>query len=86
MQEQCGLWGGAEGTGESHCGNRELRDFGNADDINNGNRRAPSPLLRGPRFHDHSKKGVAVPPKGFCSVRKRSTARFLRPSHIRIAL
>jgi hypothetical protein len=62
---RCDLWRGAEGVDESHCGIRELRGFGNADDINNGNRRAPSPLLRGPKFHNHSKKGVAVLPKGF---------------------
>lgn len=45
---QCDLWGGAEGADESHCGSLELRGFGDVDDINNGNWRAPSPLLRGP--------------------------------------
>jgi hypothetical protein len=40
----------------------------------------------GAPVHDHSEKAVAVPPKRFCSVRKRSSTRFLRPSHIRIAL
>ena len=69
---RCDLWGGAEDTDESHCGNHELRGFENADDINNGNRRAPSPLLRAP-FHDHSKKAVAAPPKGF-AVREKGRA------------
>jgi hypothetical protein len=62
---RCDLWGGAEDADESHCGNRELRGFGNADNINNGNWGALSPLFRGSRFHDHSKKAVAAPPKDF---------------------
>jgi hypothetical protein len=59
------LWGGAEGADESHCGNRKLRGFGNADDINNGNRRAPKSPLQSLGFYDFSKKAVAALPKGF---------------------
>lgn len=57
--------GGAEDADESHCGNRELRGFGNADDINNGTQRAPSPLLRAPGSMTIRKRQLPCRRRGF---------------------